>query len=239
VKDHLTLRRLLAHATGLVDYRDAPGFRDDRPLTREPAVASAAAVSDLSSLDVEYAATNYVAVGLLLEDVAGEPLDRILAEEVFDPLQLRSTRLVNNDRDGFVGQASAGVVSTLADVAAWYDALFRRQVVLSPQMLDAMIYGGREFADDAGLGAWRHCPCRAPTESDPTPWYYAYHDGGDVRVLYLPDEQAVVAVRVSAALYGSTHVVDSIDGIVGTLAAQLPPPPVAPTLARSRVAAEG
>jgi CubicO group peptidase (beta-lactamase class C family) len=238
VKERLTVRRLLAHATGLVDYRQAAGYREDRPLTREAAVASAAATSDLSSLEVDYAATNYVAVGLLLEDVAGKPLDEILAEEIFEPLELRDTKLVNNDRDGFVGQGSAGVVSTLDDIATWYSALFQRGEVLSPRMLDAMVYGGREFSDDAGLGAWRHCPCRPPTEADPTPWYYAYHDGGDVRVVYLPDEDAVVVVRVSEPLYGAVHVVDSVDGIIGTLAADLPPPPVDAPLARSRVAAE-
>src|SRR5204862_7600157 len=126
-----------------------------------------------------------------------------------------------NDRDGFVGQGSAGVVSTLSDLARWYDALFQRREVLSQKMLDAMLFGGREFSDDAGLGAWRHCPCRAPTDDDPTPFFYAYHDGGDVRVVYLPDEQVTLVVRVSAALYGSTHVVDSIDGIVGTLLGEM------------------
>jgi CubicO group peptidase (beta-lactamase class C family) len=222
VVEKLTLRRLLAHATGLADYRDAPDYREDRPLTREEAVAGAASVSDLSSLDVDYASTNYIATGLLLEHLAGEPLDEILKDELFDPLGLSSTRLVNNDRDGFVGHGSAGVVSTMADIARWYDALYRERSVLSTEMLDQMLLGGREFSDDAGLGSWRHCPCRPPSYVDPTPWYYSYHDGGDVRLLFMPDLQLTVAIRVSVPLYGSTHVVDVLDALVQAIIDQMP-----------------
>src|SRR5690606_14665948 len=113
----------------------------------------AASVSDLTSLDVDYASTNYIATGLLLEEVGGAPLDKILERELFRPLGLDSTRLVNNDRDGFVGQGSAGVVSTLGDIAKWYDALYRTKTVLPNAMLDQMLLGGREFSDDAGLGS--------------------------------------------------------------------------------------
>ena len=77
-------------------------------------------------------------------------------------------------------------------------------------------------SDDAGLGSWRHCPCRPPSYSDPTPWYYSYHDGGDVRLLFMPDLQLTVAIRVSVPLYGSTHVVDVLDALVQAVIDQLP-----------------
>lgn len=209
-----TLRRLLAHASGLADYRLAPTYDSQAVISPLDAVNSAWPVSDPTDSTADYAATNYFVVGLLIEQVTGDPLATVLAERLFEPLGLDDTELVDNTRDGFVGYASGGVVSTLDDLVRWYDALLRRRVVLSPAMTEQMIWGGRPFGPNGGLGAWRLCPCGDPTDEAPTPYAYVFHDGGDTRLLYLPDRDQVVAVRFDVPFYGPGRIADDLDGFL-------------------------
>ncbi len=225
ITDELTLRRLLAHATGLVDYRDAAGYREDLELTPRRAITLALASSDVGSTEVEYGATNYLVVGLLLEHVTGEPLDRLLDERIFGPNDMSSTRLVRNDRPGFVGHASGGVVSTVEDLTRWYVALMRDQTVLSPAMLDEMLTGGSRYATNVGLGAWERCPCATASDGSAIV-EYVFHDGGDVRLAYHPSDRTVIAMRLSSGLYGPDRLGDQIDVPMGEVLADVKPEPV-------------
>jgi CubicO group peptidase (beta-lactamase class C family) len=211
----LSLRRLLSHSSGLADYRDAPGFVGDERLAPVDAVRLSIEAGDLSVTKVRYAASNYFLVGLVIEEVARAPLDTVLEQRLFAPLGLEDTRLINNSRLGFVGQASAGVVSTPRDLARWYDALMRRQVVLPPALLAEMLDGGPTTS--VGLGAWKRCPCGRATAEIPTPWTYVFHDGSDVRVLYIPHRDEVMALRLSSPLYGAERVSDELDALVFAL----------------------
>ncbi len=210
--DSLTLRRLLAHASGLADYRTIDGFDPDAPVDPLEAVLDTYAVSNTANRTVAYSSTNYFVVGMLIEQVTGNLLGHELESRLFEPLGMDDTALVDNTRPGFVGYASGGVVSTLDDLATWYDSLFRRRVVLSPEMLDEMVWGGAQFSEGSGLGAWRHCPCGAGTAVDPTPWLYVFHDGGDVRVMYHPDDDVVMVTRFSKPLYLSPSLAGDLDG---------------------------
>jgi cellulose synthase (UDP-forming) len=214
VTSTLTMRRLLAHATGLIDYRETPGWRADAILTPTDAVMLSVAASDVGKTDVNYAASNYMLAGLVMEQVTGEPLGQILQERLFDPLGMTDTKMVDNSRDGFVGYASGGVVSTMHDLAIWYNALTRERTVLGPEMLDQMMWGGSAFSKGGGLGAWRHCPCVPATPEVPEPFLYLFHDGGDVRLIYIPSRDIVMVMRFSTSLYGPTKIVGDIDDFI-------------------------
>ncbi len=218
VTDQLSLRRLLSHATGLGDYRLSPEFRDDVILTPVDAVLLGLDHSDLSITEPEYAATNYLLAGLVIEQVTGQPLSKVLQTRLFDPLGMTDTELVNNRRAGFIGHGSAGVVSTLDDLAHWYDALMRQDAVLSPEMRDEMLWGGIVYQGNAGLGSWRHCPCDPPSVAEPEPFLYSFHDGGDVRLVYIPSRDQVLALRFSKSLYDADQIVDGIDDIIFAVA---------------------
>ncbi len=212
--DRLTLRRLLSHATGLSDYRVSEDFSDDIILDPVDAVGLSVGSADLTSTTPSYAATNYLLTGLVIEQVTGQPLADVMHTRLFEPLGMTNTELVNNRREGFVGHASGGVVSTLADLALWYDALMRQRTVLSPEMHDEMLWGGIAYQGNAGLGSWRHCPCDPPSEEDPEPFLYAFHDGGDARLVYIPSRDLVIAMRLSTSLYGPERIVDNIDDVI-------------------------
>ena len=150
VTDTLTLRRLLSHSSGLQDYRENPDYRDDMILTPVEAVNLAVSGSDLTSTRTSYAAPNYLLAALAIETVTGQPLSEVLDQRLFTPLGMDHTRVVNNTRAGFVGHGSGGVVSTVADLAHWYDALMRTHDVLSDKTFQEMVWGGRMFQRNAG-----------------------------------------------------------------------------------------
>ena len=218
VTDALTLRRLLSHSTGLQDYREHADYRDDMILTPLEAVNLAVSGSDLTSTRTSYAAPNYLLAALAIETVTGQPLSEVLDERLFTPLGMDHTRVVNNTRAGFVGHGSGGVVSTVADLAHWYDALMRQHLVLADETFQEMVWGGRMFQRNAGLGAWRHCPCGPPSEEYPEPYLYTFHDGGDIRVVYIPSRDVVLAMRFSKPLYDADQIVGDIDDFVFAVA---------------------
>lgn len=218
VTDTLSLRRLLSHSTGLVDYRENAAYRADMILTPVAAVNLAVSGSDLTSTETSYAAPNFLLAALAIETVTATPLSEVLEERLFSPLGMDDTRMVNNTREGFVGHGSGGVVSTVADLARWYDALMRQHVVLSDEMFDELVWGGHRYQRNAGLGTWRHCPCDLPSAEYPEPYLYLYHDGGDVRVVYIPSRDSVLAMRFSKPLYDADQIVGDIDDFVFAVA---------------------
>jgi hypothetical protein len=72
------------------------------------------------------------------------------------------------------------------------------------------VFGGQRFQGNAGLGAWRHCPCDLPTAARPEPYLYVFHDGGDSRVVYIPSRDTVVAMRLSKGLYETDRIADDL-----------------------------
>ena len=71
------------------------------------------------------------------------------------------------------------------------------------------------YTGGGGLGVWRHCPCGPPTADDATPWLYLFHDGGDVRVVYVPDLDTPSCPFDSAPRCTRRfHIVDGIDDFV-------------------------
>lgn len=100
----MTVRDLLTHTAGLANsyignteyYRDTMQARPDDDL--------AAYIERLASLPLNYhpgSAWQYSAatdvVGRLVEVISGRPLDRFLAEEIFDPLGMTDTRFFLDD----------------------------------------------------------------------------------------------------------------------------------------------
>ncbi len=218
VTEQLSMRRLLSHATGLADYRWSGDFSEDAILTPADAIELGLVTSNLESTTPSYAATNYLLAGLVIEAVTGQPLSEVLAERLFEPLELNDTELVNNQRAGFIGHGSAGVVSTLDDLARWYDALLRSDRVLDARQREMLLYGGIVFQGNAGLGTWRHCPCNGPTPAEPEPFLYAFHDGGDARLVYIPSRDVVLAIRLSKPLYDEDQIAGDMSDLIFAIA---------------------
>jgi D-alanyl-D-alanine carboxypeptidase len=102
-RDDLTLRRVLAHRTGLQDFIYTPDWRVNwaKAVVADPTYAQtiedgiriAAEAGPIGPADAEtaYADTNYLIAGRLIEAAAGEDYYVYLQRAVLDPLKLSAT----------------------------------------------------------------------------------------------------------------------------------------------------
>ena len=148
----LTVRLLLRHQSGFVDYASAPGFRPDEAVTPKRAVELTlrAGLATAPGTTTVYTNSNYLYLGLLLEQVEGRSYADLVTGLV-SPLGLTATHVDPPNRLGWAGFSSGGVMSTVSDISVWGDALFTPGRVLTDASLREMsLFGdGR-----TGLGVW-------------------------------------------------------------------------------------
>ena len=138
----------------------------------------------------------------------------VLDERMFEPLGLADTELVNNTREGFVGQGSGGVVSTLSDLAHLVRRADPRRRALRPYAAGAALRRHGVLAGHRPRCRGAVARATPPTAADPEPYLYAFHDGGDVRVVYVPSRDVVMAMRFSRPLYDERRLADGLDDFV-------------------------
>ena len=96
--DRITVRMLLAHRSGLFDYfqhKDYPGLVFERPghawtIDGDPGPQRTAA-SSRPGRGFSYSNTNYVLLGLILEQVTGQPLATLIHDQLLAPLGMDQT----------------------------------------------------------------------------------------------------------------------------------------------------
>lgn len=171
--DEITVRRLLNHTTGLHDYLEDGEFLGQAysaPDYRWLPAELATYAGQKGFLFVpgtpnawDYSSTNYVILGMIVEAVTGNSLAQEMRTRIFEPLNLHNTYFVPDDevtgayarghRHGSdvhnislsFAYATANMVSTVADVQLFADALFDGRL-LSPASMDAML----SFLDGKG-----------------------------------------------------------------------------------------
>lgn len=170
----ITVRQLLRHTSGLPDYlsdgivgraRRAP----ERVWTPRELVAEALAEPRRFAPGAPgrwaYSNTNYILLGMVVERVTGNSLERELAQRIFVPLGLRGAALAPPSADpgdlarGYVGRrdytalnmsvawAAGGITASVDDVGAFAGALFGG-ALLRPEPLATML------ACESTGGAW-------------------------------------------------------------------------------------
>jgi CubicO group peptidase (beta-lactamase class C family) len=151
----VTVRQLLSHTSGIVDFHDIPGSiryaRMDR-LPRE--VIGEAIALPLKFKPGEqfwYSSSNYILLGMIIERVSGKRFGAFVAERIFRPLQMGSTTMQNlrsvipkrvagyNWVNGnwlnadYISPshlyAAGGALSTVLDLAKWDEGLFSGRIV--------------------------------------------------------------------------------------------------------------
>ncbi len=153
--DKITIRNLLQHTTGIVDFEYSGTWPETMALERttDDVIAT---FRDLPPLfepgqQWSYSSSNYVLIGKVLESITGEPLAQLMKARVFDRAGLAHTRfcdsyeLIADRARGYVrtktGWAPApwshltqfglagGICSTAHDLLAWQHALEEGKVV--------------------------------------------------------------------------------------------------------------
>lgn len=85
----VTLRNLLAHASGLPGY--ARLFETSRDRSALVAACERLPLETAPGAHAEYSDPGFILLGEILGKLAGEPIDRFCAREIFAPLQMTST----------------------------------------------------------------------------------------------------------------------------------------------------
>ena len=154
-----TVRELLAHTSGMPDYYGPlldsvpPRQALATLLSPEQKLALAATVpwQQPRAQGFSYSYSNYIALGLIVERVRGLPLAEVLRADIIQPLGLAGTKLTDDGpmpegmlhgyalADGesvdtafaalHSGSAATGLVSTVADLNTFFDALLDGRLV--------------------------------------------------------------------------------------------------------------
>jgi D-alanyl-D-alanine carboxypeptidase len=171
--DGVTVEQLLTHTSGIPDYLTDPRFMaaivDGGEHTRKwPPRALLGYVGKLSrSGGYRYSNTNFILLGLIIEKATGQPYTQVLRTRIIEPLGLRATELPDDLlpqklAQGEYGEgrgatlihssifwSAGGLVSTVHDVAVFYQALFNGDLP-----------GGKELAHKSGFGIFsQRLPC--------------------------------------------------------------------------------
>jgi CubicO group peptidase (beta-lactamase class C family) len=169
--EQITVRELLQHTSGLWNYGDyafATGLAVTR--TTPTAILAMAAKHPLTSppgTKWAYSNTGYVALGLIVERVSGEPLAQYDREHIFQPAGMTQTTVGNPPADipmaiGYMSAtgtrapaydsswtfACGDIVSTASDLARFDIALLGGRL-LTPKMFALMQAGG--IPSDLGM----------------------------------------------------------------------------------------
>ena len=153
----ITVRQLLTHTSGLVDYTEADAYRSDLPISPAAAVnlSTGTPLRNRPGTEVHYANTNFLYLEMLLEQRTGRTFRALIAELV-GSVGLPQTTLEAPDHPGWAASGSGGIVSTVTDLAQWSDALFTPGRVLSASGVSNMT---TLDSHNIGLGTWPICPC--------------------------------------------------------------------------------
>ncbi|WP_075733296.1 serine hydrolase domain-containing protein [Streptomyces acidiscabies] len=205
----LTLRSLLTHTSGLYDFTRTT--RGTVPLTALQAVRLALTHPPADRGRFSYSNTNYVLLGLVVEQITGRSYAAEAERRVIAPLRLAGTSFPGSrtslpsphgrafasdgsdvtDLDPRVAGAAGELVTTLADLDRFYAALLSGEL-LPPRWLHEML-DTRAAHGSYGMGLF---PVRLPCGV--TVWG---HDGripgSYVRTAATPDGRHVLTFRVN------------------------------------------
>jgi CubicO group peptidase (beta-lactamase class C family) len=99
----ILMKNLLSHTSGLAEYESPERTRVDGPFYLRMDYTEDELVKKIEVLQIEnspgamwnYRNTNYVLLGILIHKVTGKPYADFLAERIFKPLGMTSTRLIS------------------------------------------------------------------------------------------------------------------------------------------------
>ncbi|MFF9807172.1 serine hydrolase domain-containing protein [Streptomyces coeruleorubidus] len=205
----LTLRSLLTHTSGLYDYaRDTGGTT---PVTPRQAVRIALTHPPAERGRFSYSNTNYVLLGLVVEQVTGRSYATEAEHRIITPLDLKGTSFPGSrsslpsphgrayaadgtdvtDLDPRVAGAAGELVTTLADLDRFYAALLGGRLLPSHEMRE--MFDTRAAHGAYGMGLFpEKLPCGT------TVWGHNGHISGSyVRTAATVGGRRVLTFRVN------------------------------------------
>jgi CubicO group peptidase (beta-lactamase class C family)/peptidoglycan/LPS O-acetylase OafA/YrhL len=228
----MTVRDLLYHRSGLVNYRDTAAFARDPFSIETPAEAVMASAAEPLLFEpgtgTQYASTNFLLLGMLVEQRTGDSFDDNLRMRLFEPLALDGVSHLGS-LPGMPNHATAGILSSTADLLRWGTALYRDGRVVSARSLDLM--NTIDPVTGLGGGTFGYCPCSLSAEGEPL-FTYVGHSGGTTILRYALGDDLVMSLNLSVSVWTLDMVqatADFFEMARAIVRAHTPvPPPAAP-----------
>jgi D-alanyl-D-alanine carboxypeptidase len=170
---HITIRELLGHHSGLANYTDYVDWlaRADRSTSTRPIDVLRFAASPPTAppnSGYQYSNTDYIALGLIIERITGQSLAQQLEQRILRPLGLRNTQVATTRtladlHDQGVNPnlpwAAGGIVSNAPDLVRFFSALLSGRILSRgslAQMKQTITLGdGTNVADGLGIFSTR------------------------------------------------------------------------------------
>lgn len=193
-----TWLEFLGHQTGLKNYRDTKAYAKDAESINEWEPALKAVLADGRGFApgerVEYSSTNYIVLGVALEELYGEPVEDLIRERLLGPLGLGGIEI---DKPGprEPNTGTAGMRANVDDVARWAYAVWGAQRVISGS--SGMINWAIDSRWLVGPGSEGFCPCTSQSVSA------IGYSGGTNSVRWYPEEGVVIVLMSRETIWGS------------------------------------
>ncbi len=208
----LTLRMLLNHSTGLMPYRDTRAYLANPNSITDVMSAMAAVLAEPRQFTPgtkrAYSSSNYLVLGLLLEQVTGKSYDQLLSSSILEPLGLHSTTHAAAT-PGNPNFSTGGVITDVADLATWaYDYL-----ALHKNISDASWAAATTIDPTSALGAGviGYCPC-IPNSRGATDFAAIGFGGSTTEIEYAASDHTAIAINITQSIWDpGTRYQDVVD----------------------------
>jgi len=127
--DHITVRQLLRHQSGIYNYSSSPwwqlnfwflGHHGNWPPLRHLKYAYDKPARFPPGKGWEYSNSNFLLLGLILENIAGHPLSVEIRQQILDPLELTNTYYeLNEPARGGLAHGYEKLFGFRTDVTGW------------------------------------------------------------------------------------------------------------------------
>jgi CubicO group peptidase (beta-lactamase class C family) len=197
----LTVRRLLDHSTGLMPYRDTGAYLANPSAIDDPLSAMKAVLAEPRAFEPGtkhvYSSTNYLVLGLLLEQVTGKPFATLLTDEIIEPFALTSTSHIGGT-PGNPNFSTAGTLTDVVDLVTWAQLYLADHVDISDDLYAAM--NTIDSSSAMGAGVIGYCPC-VPNATGANDFAAIGYGGSTTEIEYAASDHVTIAINFTQSIW--------------------------------------
>lgn len=171
----ITVHQLLVHSSGLFNVTNDLTFFELQNASPEKVIdlIREKELNFTPGSEYEYSNTNYILLGMIIEKITGENLEKYLTENIFEPLNMKDTGISYGKNPGFSiatpyqgyidvyevddkpllahAYGSGNMYSTVEDLYRWSQAL-DTDILVSKETKDKIFKGHMDLSHDIGYG---------------------------------------------------------------------------------------
>ena len=196
----VTIGDMLLHRSGIVSYTETATYKENSTNITDwsSALKSTSGYPLLFTpgSTSSYSSTNYILLGLLLEQIYGDSIERLIEVKLLKPLGLEDSAVIPS-YPGNPGTGTGNMTSSMRDLVRWTNARWRASEVLTESATspkDIFPY------DALGYGQWGFCPCSL-SKNKISAYSGVGISGGDITLRYYRDMDAIVVLRMDGGIW--------------------------------------